>query len=59
VNTHKLHAPVWVGILVVVVLIVAHAALFGLAFRGHLSVALVAGMLGLLALKFMWLKLRR
>jgi hypothetical protein len=47
----------WSGILVVVALIVAHAALFGLAFR--LAVALVAGMLGLVALKFMWWKLRR
>ena len=49
----------WIGILVVVALIVAHAAFFGLAFRGHRSVALVAGMLGLVALKFMWWRLRR
>jgi hypothetical protein len=59
VNGHRFHAPTWIGILLVVALIVAHAALFGFVFRGHLPVALAAGMLGLVALKFIWWKLRR
>jgi hypothetical protein len=60
VNGHKVHASTWIGILVVIVLVAAHAtALLGLAFRGHLSVALVAGMLGLVALKYTWWRLRR
>jgi hypothetical protein len=58
-KTHKLHAPMWIGILVVIVLVAAHAALLGFAFRGHLSVALLAGMLGLVALKYTWWRLRR
>jgi hypothetical protein len=59
VNGQRLHAPTWIGIVVVVALIVTHAALFGFAFRGHLFMALIASMLGLAALKFIWWKLRR
>ena len=58
-KAHKLHAPIWVGILVLMVLVAAHVALLGFAFRGHLSVALVAGVLGLVAVKYMWWRLRR
>jgi hypothetical protein len=59
VKTHKLHAPAWIGILVVAALVAAHAALLGFAFRGHLSVVLAAGVLGLFALKYLWWRLRR
>jgi hypothetical protein len=45
--------------LAIVVLVAAHAALFGFAFRSHLPVALVAGLVGLLALKYAWWKFRR
>ena len=52
--------PTRLGILVLVALVVAHAALFGFALSGHLSVAVVAGMLLLVfALKYAWLRRRR
>jgi hypothetical protein len=59
VNGHTLHGRTWIGILIVVALIVGHVALFGFAVGGHLSVALAAGVLGLVALKVVWWKLRR
>ena len=43
----------------VAAVVAAHAALLGLAFRGPLSVVLVAGFLGLFALKYIWWKRRR
>jgi hypothetical protein len=39
--------------------VIAHVALLGFAFRGHLSVALVAGVAGLLLLKYGWWRSRR
>jgi hypothetical protein len=59
VRTHKLRAPAWIGILAVAAVVAAHAALLGFAFRGHLSVVLVAGVLGLFALKYIWWRRRR
>jgi hypothetical protein len=59
VKAHKPHVHTAPVVLAMVVLLAAHAALFGLAFGGHLSVGLVAGMLGLVALKVMWWKRRR
>jgi hypothetical protein len=54
VKTHKLHAHTWIGILVVIVLVAAHVILLGFVFRSHFSVALVVGMLGIVALKYRW-----
>jgi hypothetical protein len=42
-----------------VVLVAAHAALFGFAFQSHLPVALGAGLVGLLVLKYVWWRFRR
>jgi len=59
VKGHKLHTRAWPAILAVLVLIAAHAAFLGLAFRGHLSVTLVVVLLGVLALKYGWWRARR
>jgi hypothetical protein len=56
---HQLHARKWPAILAIVVLVAAHAALFGFAFQSHLSVALVAALVGLLVLKYVWWRFRR
>jgi uncharacterized membrane protein len=45
--------------LAIVVLVAAHGALFGFAFQSHLSVALLAGLVGLLLLKYVWWRFRR
>jgi hypothetical protein len=45
--------------LVVSVLIAAHVALIGLTFRSHLSVAMIGGVIGFLAVKYSWLRFRR
>jgi hypothetical protein len=52
-------ARTWPGILAIVVLLAAHVALFGFAFQSHLSVVLVAGLVGLLVLKYVWWRFRR
>jgi hypothetical protein len=49
-KSHHL-ARTWPAILATVVLVAAHAALFGFALQTHLPVALVAGLVGLLVLK--------
>jgi hypothetical protein len=56
---HQLHARTWPAILAIVVLVAAHAALFGFAFQSHLPLALGAGLVGLLVLKYLWWRFRR
>ena len=56
---HGGHGHTWIAILVVVALIAAHVALLGLAFRGHLSLAVIGGVIGVLLLKFAWWRFRR
>jgi hypothetical protein len=45
--------------LVVLGLIAAHAALLGFAFRGRLSLALLAGVAAVFVLKYGWWRFRR
>ena len=45
--------------LAVVVLVAAHAALFGFAFGGHTSLALLTAVASVLALKYVWWRFRR
>jgi uncharacterized membrane protein len=56
---HRLPARTTPALLAIVVLVAAHAALFGFALQSHLSVALVAGLVGLLGLKYVWWRFRR
>ena len=56
---HRVHGRTWIAVLVVLALIAAHVALLGLAFRGHLSLAVVAGAVGVLVMKYGWWRFRR
>jgi hypothetical protein len=56
---HNLRAHAWIVVAVVLVVIAAHAALFGLLARSDFSLALLAGVAGIAALKFAWWKFRR
>jgi uncharacterized membrane protein len=55
------HAPErrWPIVLAAILLIAAHAAVFGLAFRTDVSLTLLAAVAGLLALKYAWSRHRR
>jgi hypothetical protein len=55
----KIHGRLWIVVVVVAVLIAAHAALFGLMLRGDLSFWLVAAGVEVLLLKFVWWRRRR
>jgi hypothetical protein len=57
-NTDKLHTHTGAVILVGSVLIAAHVALLGLASIGRLPLAVVAGVLSVVALKYAWWRLR-
>jgi hypothetical protein len=59
VRGHNLHGRGWIAALAIVLLIVAHAVLFGVATRLHYSVLLAAGVVGIVVLKYGWWKLRR
>ena len=55
---HQLHARTWPAILGAVALVAAHAALFGVAFRSDVSIALIAVLVAVLVVKYAW-RLRR
>jgi membrane protein implicated in regulation of membrane protease activity len=57
-NTDKHHTHTGAVILVVSVLIAAHVGLLGLALTGRWSLAVVAGVLGVVVLKYAWWRLR-
>jgi hypothetical protein len=59
VSGHKIHARLWMVAVAIAVLIAAHAALFGLMLRGHLSLWLIAAVVGALRLKYAWWRMRR
>lgn len=58
-DAHLHHARGWIAIVAIAVLIAAHLWLFTAVSRTHLSIALVAGIAGVTALKFAWWKFRR
>jgi hypothetical protein len=59
VKTHNLHARGWIAIVALLALIAGHVALVGVIFRAHLSVAILAGVVGAVVLKYAFWKLRR
>jgi hypothetical protein len=59
VHTHLHHARGWIAIVGILVLIAAHVWLFTTVSRAHVSLALAAGVLAVVALKFAWWTFRR
>jgi hypothetical protein len=57
-NPDKHHTHTGALVLVVSVLIAGHVGLLGLAFAGRWSLAVVAGVLGVVVLKYAWWRLR-
>ena len=58
-DAHLHHARGWIAIVTIAVLIAAHLWLFTAVSRTHLSIALIAGVAAVAALKFAWWKFRR
>ena len=58
-HTHLRHARGWIVIVAILVLIAAHVWLFTTVSRAHVSLALAAGMVAVVVLKFAWWKFRR
>jgi hypothetical protein len=59
VHTHLRHARGWIAMIAIMVLLAAHVWLFTTVSRSHVSLALAGGVLAVVALKFVWWKLRR
>ena len=58
-HTHLHHVRGWIAIVAILGLIAAHVWLFTAVSRTHLSLALAAGVVGVMALKLAWWKFRR
>ncbi len=56
---HHFHRRGSVVVLAIVLLVVAHALLLGVASRLHYSVLVAVGVVGIAVLKYGWWKLRR
>jgi hypothetical protein len=56
---HNFQGHGWIAAVAILLLVVAHAVLFGVAARLHYSVLLVAGVVGIVLVKYGWWKLRR
>jgi hypothetical protein len=59
VDTHLHHARGWIAIIAILALIAGHVWLFTAVSRTHLSIVLISGLAGTIALKFAWWKFRR
>jgi hypothetical protein len=59
VHTHLHHVRGWIAIVAILGLIAAHVWLFTAVSRTHLSPALAAGVVGVMAFKLAWWKFRR
>ena len=55
---HNLPAGGWIATLTILLLVLAHALLFGLVTRLHYAVLLAVGVVGIVVLKYCWWKRR-
>ena len=56
---HRFDGHGWIAAVAILLLVAAHVVLFGLAARLHYSLLVVAGIVGIMLLKYGWWRLRR
>jgi hypothetical protein len=59
VHTPLRHARGWIAIVAILVVIAAHVWLFTTVSRAHVSLAVAAGVLAVVGVKFAWWTFRR
>ncbi|PYQ95908.1 MAG: hypothetical protein DMF95_21195 [Acidobacteria bacterium] len=58
-KSHDVPAPRWIAAVAILVLIATHVVLLRVFSRAQLSLAFLAGLIGVVVLKYVWWKCRR